>query len=110
MSNVIAMSQPETDRFQECWLAYPKPRREKMAICKAKWNAITGPGLKTRTFDKDSNSYIEIELHATPDEIIAAVKKFAERHIDKTTYKYKDDGKFICQFSTWLNQGRWLDE
>lgn len=105
--NVIPIRRPE-DRFEEFWRAYPKKKVGK-PICKAKWDAITNGGLKTRTLDRDSGTYIEIELRATPEEIIAGVKRYAESQWDKSSSRFKDDGKFICNPATWLNQGRWMD-
>lgn len=104
MENVVAL-RPEQDRFGEFWQLYP--RKVGKPLARAKWNAITGDGLKTRTLDKDSGTYVEIELRATPDEIIDGVKAYrAQQFIG---FKLKDDGKFICHPATWLNQGRWED-
>lgn len=107
--NTVVQMRPEVEanRFEDFWRAYPK--RVGKPLAKAKWDAITGGGLKTRTLDKDSGTYVEIELKATPDEIIAGAKKYAATQVDRQTYKLKDDGKFTCQPATWLNQGRWED-
>ena len=111
MSNVVAMKRPEAGSFDEFWLYYPTPRRVGKPLAKAKWDAITGSGLKTRTLDRDSGQYVDIELQATPEEIIAGVKRYDERCRKKGVgeYSYEDGGKFICQPSTFLNQGRWMD-
>ena len=110
MSNVVQMSQPQSDRFEEFWKEYPYPRRIGKMLCKAKWDAITGEGLRTRTFDRDASHYVEIYLQATPDEIIDGVKRYAANNLQGGSgYKFKDDGKFLCQPATWLNQGRWQD-
>lgn len=93
--------------FNDFWKAYPK--RVGRPLAEAKWNAITGDGLKTRTLDRDSNTYVEIELKATPEEIIAGAKAYAASQIDRNTYRLKDDGKFTLQPATFLNQGRWMD-
>lgn len=103
---------PQQSRFEEFWKAYPYCRRERRALAKAKFDAITGPGLKTRTMDKDSGTYVEIELRATPDEIIEGAKRYDQRMRQQGLgkYGYKDDGRYVCQPATWLNQGRWEDE
>ena len=44
--------------FNDFWKEYPK--RVGRPLAEAKWNAITGDGLKTRTLDRDSNTYVEI--------------------------------------------------
>ncbi len=110
MNNVVAIQQPKPDAFDDFWKAYP--RRVGKPLAKAKWQAITGPGLKTKTFDKDSNTYIEIELHATPEEIIEGAKRYyaANRLNGVGKYGFKDEGRYLCHPATWLNQGRWLDE
>lgn len=118
MSNVHSLFQeqseptPEPSRFDEFWKAYPMPKRVGKAVAKAKFDAITGPhGLKTKTFDKDSNSYVEIELRGTPDEIIKGVEAYARmnKKTGSGAFGYVDDGKFLLHPSTFLNRGRWLD-
>lgn len=97
--------------FDEFWRAFPYPRRQGRALCKAKWDAITGDGLKTRTLDRDSGQYVTIELKATPAEIMAGLAKFDAKYRKKGTgeFGYVDDGKYICGPAVFLNQGRWLD-
>lgn len=112
MTNVVQFAQATAkDSFDEFWLFFPAPRRQQKALCKAKWDAITNGGLKTKVLDRDSNSYVEIFLQATPADIIAGVKRYDEKMRDKNgTYgSYKDGGKFICSPAVWLNQGRWDD-
>ena len=110
--NVVAMRPvPEAGSFDEFWQAYPFPRRVGKPLARAKWEAITGDGLKTRTLDRDSGQYVAIELSATPEEILAGLKKYDEKVRKSGTgeYGYLEDGKFVCHPSTFLNQGRWLD-
>lgn len=107
MNSVVQMPRTETATFDDFWRAFPK--RVGKPLAKAKWDAITGDGLKTRTLDKDSGTYVEIELKATADEIVAGAKKYSATQIDRQTYRLKDDGKYTCQPATWLNQGRWMD-
>lgn len=108
MSNVIAMVKPALADFEEFWRWCPKKVGKPLA--KSKWDAITGEGLKTRTLDRDSGTYIEIELRATPEEIIAGTKRYYERNKKTCGFGFKDDGKFLLHPATFLNQGRWLDE
>lgn len=103
-SNVVQL---RPNSFEEFWKVYP--RKVGKPLAKAKWDAITGQGLKTRTLDKDSGTYVEIELCATPDEILAGAKIFREQQFVPGSYKLKDDGKFIPHPSTWLNRGQWMD-
>jgi hypothetical protein len=110
------MPRADTASFDEFWRVFPKKCGR--PIAKAKWDAITGEGLTTRTLDKDSGTYITIELRATPEEIIAGAKRYRATQIDPRQCRsddysrtiLKDDGKFTCHPATWLNQGRWLDE
>lgn len=107
MSNVVQM-QPETASFEDFWRSYPKKSGKLLA--KAKWDAITGDGLKTRIFDRDSNTYVDVELQAAPAEIIEGMRKYRDTQIDKNNgYKLKDDGKYTLNPATFLNQGRWMD-
>ena len=94
--------------FEDFWKHYP--RRVGKPLARAKWDAITGPGLKTRTLDKDSNSYVDIELQATPAELVEGAKRYRDSQIDRTTYKLRDNGRYVAHPATWLNQGRWMDE
>lgn len=94
--------------FEEVWKAYGN--KAKKPLAKAKYLSIVKGAFKTKTFEKDSNSYVEIELEATPEEILAGVKRYMASQIDKKTYTIKDGGKYIPHLATFLNQGRWLDE
>jgi hypothetical protein len=111
--NVVAMQRPKPDAgtFDEFWFAYPYPARRQKALARAKWEAITGAGLRTRMLDKDSNEYVEIFLQATPAEIVDGVKRYEDkmRKPGIGEYGYKDDGKYICGAAVFLNQGRWED-
>lgn len=94
--------------FEEVWKNYGN--KAKKPLAKAKFLAIVKGGFKTRTLDKDSGSYVDIELEATADEILQGVKRYMVSQIDRKTYTIKDGGKFIPHLSTFLNQGRWMDE
>ena len=99
-------TQAATATFDDFWQAYP--RKIGKPLARAKWEAITGPGLETRTLDRDSNTYVEITLTATPDEILEGAKRYTKSKMDPNTYKI--DTKYVCHPATWLNQGRWEDE
>lgn len=110
MTATVHQISPAQDRFEEFWQAYP--RRVGKPLARAKFLQITGEGLKTRTLDKDSNTYVSIELRATPDELIDGAKRYYDRNRKHGAgeYGFVDDGKFLCHPSTWLNQGRWMDD
>lgn len=110
VANVVTLKRE--DKFEEFWMLYPQPRRTGKAMAKAKWDAITGPtGLRTRTKDRDADTFMSLTLSATPEEIIEGLKRSRELWEIKGVGKYgwKDDGKFIPLPTTWLNQGRWMD-
>lgn len=109
MSNVVKIPRAEaTAGFDEFWKHCPK--RVGKPLAKAKFEAITGDGLVTRTLDKDSGQYVTIELRATPEELIEGMKRYRKSQIDPQTFQLRDGGKYTCHPATWLNQGRWLDE
>jgi len=113
MGDVVKMQQqmPEKDSFDEFWLFYPSVRRVQKALCRAKWNAITGPGLHTRMLDKDSGQFVDIFLQATPREIIDGAKRYADKMRDPNGKygSYIDGGKYVVSPAVFLNQGRWED-
>jgi len=98
---------PEPSRFEEVWKLWPN--KAKKPLARAKYEAILKGGFRTRTLDKDSGQYVDLELEATPEAILAGVKAYVSSQIDKRTFRMKDDGKFIPHLATWLNQGRWED-
>ena len=108
--SVVAIGKNVAPSFDDFWRAYPK--KVGKPIAKAKWDAITNGGLRTRTMDKDSGLYVEIELQATPEEIVAGAKLYSDRNRKPGlgVYGFIDDGKYLAHPSTWLNQGRWQDE
>lgn len=107
MSNVLKIADRPSG-FEDWFAVFPKHVGK--AIAKSLWEAITGPGLETRTLNRDAGTYIHLTLKATPEELLEGAKRYRERQIDRNTYKLKDDGKYTCHPSTWLNQGRWMDE
>ena len=106
-NNVVQM--PREAAFDAFWRAYPK--KVGKPIAKAKFDAITNGGLRTRTLDKDSGSYVEIELHATAEELIEGAKRYDARNRKQGAgnYGYIDDGKYLMHPSSWLNRGSWQD-
>lgn len=93
--------------FEELWKLWPNKARK--PIARAKYEAIIKGHYVTRTLDKDSGSYIELELTATAEQILAGARAYINSQIDKRTYRFFDDGRFIPHLATWLNGGRWED-
>ncbi len=87
--------------FELFWSLYP--RRVGKALAKAKWQQITGNGMLAKCRDRDGNT-LEVELQATPEEIIEGAKAYRFDCVDTET-----PPRFIAHPSTWLNQGRWDD-
>jgi hypothetical protein len=94
--------------FEEFWKNFPK--KVGKPIAKAKFKEIVTKGLKTRTLDRDSGQYVDIELEATPQEIIDGAKRYARSLIDMNTFKRKVEDKFVLHPSTYLNRGSWMNE
>lgn len=97
--------EPAGNRFEEVWKLWPV--KSKKPLARARYMAALA-GFKTRTLDKDSGTYVDLELKATEDEIVAGIKAYLRSQIDKN-FKLKDDGRFIPHLATFLNQGRWSD-
>lgn len=112
MSNVARLfpepaAVAEPSRFEETWRLWP--RKDGKAIARSKYDAIIKGGFRTRTLDKSSGQFIELELTATADQILAGVKAYVDSQIDKRTFRFKDDGKFVPHFATWLGRAGWED-
>jgi len=103
----------DADPFEVFWDVCAK--KVEKALARAKFTAIVSPqGLVTRIFDRDSNSYVEVTLHATADELIRGMKAYRETQIVPSTRwdkvpKLKDEGRYTLHPATWLNRGRWQD-
>lgn len=93
--------------FEAFYQAYPK--RIDKALARSKFFGIVKGGFRTKTLDKDSNSFVEIELSATPEELIEAAKRYTSSLIDTNTYKRKVEDKYIPSPAVWLNKGRFQD-
>lgn len=78
-------------------------------IARIKYLAIIKGGYDTRTLDKSSQTFIPMELSATPEQIAAGVKAYVDSQIDRRTFRLKDDGKFIPHLGTWLGRAGWDD-
>jgi hypothetical protein len=112
MTNVLHLfAEPtavaEPSRFAELWATWP--RKDGKAVARAKFDAIVRGGFQTKTLDKPSGQYMDMELTATAEEIIAGAKAYMKSQIDTRTYRLKDDGKFIPHLSTWLGRAGWED-
>ena len=94
-------------RFEELWKFWP--RREGKAVARAKFDGIVKGGFLTKTLDKSSGQYFDMQLSATADEIIAGAKAYLDSQFDRSTYRYRDGGKFIPHLATWLGRAGWQD-
>ncbi len=106
MDNVVNLQTKTT--FDDFWTACPK--RAGKALCRVKWHHITNEGLHTRTLDRDSGQYVEIELQATPDELVEGMKRYKASLLkDGSNWELNCEARYVCHPATWLNQGRWED-
>lgn len=93
--------------FDSLWKVWP--RKDGKAIARAKYEAILKGGYRTRTLDKSSGTYIDMELGAAAEMILDGAKAYVQSQIDRNTYRLKDDGKFIPHLATWLGRAGWED-
>jgi len=103
MSELVTQLHPEPS-FDDFWKAYP--RKVGKAQARALFAAITNGGLKTKTRIRDSGALVAIELEATPAELVAAAKRYADSFVDSN---YKSDLTYCKHPTTWLNQASWED-
>jgi hypothetical protein len=106
---VRLFAEPEAapSQFEDLWKVWPN--KAKKPLARAKYDAILKGGFKTRTLDRDSGQFMEIELAASHADILAGAMKYVSSQLDRNTYRLKDDGRFIPHLATWLNGGRWED-
>lgn len=97
---------PQGD-FEAVWKAWP--RKDGKAIARAKYDAIIRGNYASKTMDKSSGQFLELNLSATPEQIAAGVKAYVDSQIDRKTYRFKDDGKYVPHFATWLGRAGWQD-
>lgn len=97
----------EPSRFEEVWKHWP--RKDGKAVARTKFDAIVRGGFKSKTLDKSSGLYIDMELSATSEQIVEGAKAYVKSQIDTRTYRLRDDGKFIPHLATWLGRAGWED-
>lgn len=96
-----------TGDFEAIWKLWP--RKDGKAVARSKYLAILRGGFRTKTLDKSSGQFIDMELAATADEIESGVKAYLASQVDRNTYRLKDEGRFIPHLSTWLGRSGWED-
>lgn len=113
MSNVLQLfpvehrPEPAPSRFDEVWKLWP--RKDGKAVARSKYEGIVKGRYQSKTLDKSSGQFIEMELSATAEEIIAGAKAYLASQVDRNTFRLKDDGKFIPHLATWLGRAGWED-
>lgn len=95
------------EAFARFWEWYPlkkgKPKAREIFL------KITAPGgYRTRTFDKDSGTYIDLHLTASPEQLVEAAKEFW-KSLPSKGESYTRDTTYCPHPATWLNQGRFED-
>jgi hypothetical protein len=107
MDKKVAPNAEAMAAFDKLWASWP--RKDGKAVSRAKYLAIIKGGYQTKTLDKSSGQFIDMELGARPEQILAGAKAYVASQIDKRTYRLKDEGKFIPHLSTWLGRAGWED-
>lgn len=112
MSNVHQLFEdptpaPAASRFDDLWKLWP--RKDGKAVARAKYEAILRGGFRTKTLDKSSGMFLDMELSATADEIMAGATAYLKSQVDRNTYRLKDDGKYVPHLSTWLGRAGYED-
>ena len=110
MSNVARLfPEPEAapSRFEEVWKLWP--RKDGKAVARLKFDGIVAGRFKSKTLDKSSGQFFEMELSATAEQIIAGASAYLSSQIDRNTYRLKDDGKYVPHLATWLGKAGWED-
>ena len=88
--------------FGKFWFNCPK--KVDKALTERKFERITGEGLDTRTFDRDSNGYECMSHRAAPAELIEGMRRYAAVCAEEQTER-----RYIMHPATSLNKGRWRD-
>ena len=96
--------------FEEFWDAYPhctNPRRSKKVITRGVFKQITTTG---RKFNVEG---ISLYIRATPEQLVAAAKAYAEDVDRDYEVPSSEARKYVPGASVWLNQSRhseWIEE
>jgi hypothetical protein len=108
--NVVRLfAEPAPSLFEEVWKMWPN--KSKKVLAKAKYDAILRGRFRTKTLDKDSGQYVDIELAADHERIVAGVAAYlkTQKATGSGAFGYIDGGKWIPHLATFLNQGRYED-
>ncbi|MGI9292385.1 MAG: hypothetical protein ACR2PS_00255 [Pseudomonadales bacterium] len=93
----------ENPAFDDVKNLWPSIYRGNVRVAQEKWDEITGEGLQTRVLDRDTGSYHDVFLKATPQEIYRGAKEYTR------DYKEKDgDLQYAKRFQNFLNGGLWI--
>ena len=104
MGDVVAITKPQT--FEDFWKECPKKVGKLLA--KVKWDAITSSaGLDAKT-KEDTGDIVKLGvLRASSEELIKGMRAYRRRHMNESS-GWVDP--YALHPSTWLNQGRWMDQ
>ena len=96
--------------FDQFWQAYPhctRPRRSKMEVARGIFQQITTTGRKTVV------DGVPLHVRATPEQLVAAAKAYAEDIDGDYEVSTSEARKYVPGAHVWLNQSRhseWIEE
>jgi hypothetical protein len=96
--------------FDDFWQAYPhckRPRRSKMEVARGIFKQITTTGRKTIV------DGIPLYVQATPEQLVAAAKAYAEDVDNDFEIPSNEARQYVPGSHVWLNQSRhseWIEE
>ena len=96
--------------FDQFWKAYPhckRPRRSKLEVTRGIFKQITTTGRKTIV------DGISLYVRATPEQLVAAAKAYAEDVDNDFEVPSNEARQYVPGAHVWLNQSRhseWINE
>lgn len=108
--SVVKLVELDPETFEDFWrIQHHKTGR---LLAKIKWDAIISKGgLSTKIRDPETGELHEVDLKATPEEIITGYKKYISNYMNgRPSYSMSaEERQYLKRPITFLNQGAWMD-